>query len=110
MKGMTLQNPDHRQAESFPCPISRNGIQRVLRTGRLESAGTPEHRGDHESVPVDEPQTKMPHLNLTLDTADVRVAVRPPTLASVLRAVEQSLLVLETRAAHGREPTLDALV
>jgi hypothetical protein len=108
MEGMTLQKTDHRQTESLPCAVSRNGIQRVLRTGRLKSADTPEHRGNHETVPVDEPHTEMPHLNLTWDAEDDRGAAKSPTPVSVLREVEPSLLAWEIRVEPGREPNLGA--
>lgn len=111
MEGMTLQKTDHRQTESLPCAISRNGIQCVLRTGRLKSADAPEHRGNHETVPVDEPHTEMPHLKPTYGAVAGRAAARPPMPVLVLRAVERSLLALETREEPGREsnPCVPAL-
>lgn len=53
---------------------------------------------------MNEPHTEMPHLNLTWDAEDGRGSTRSPTPVSVLREVEPSLLVLETREEPDQEP------
>lgn len=58
---MTLEQTNEHQSPSTQDPVSSDRVQRILRTGRVESTGQPQPRRNRVAIGTNEPQTQVPH-------------------------------------------------
>jgi hypothetical protein len=110
MEGMAFHQPDECQADTLHRAVSSHCIQGVPGTGRFKPASRAEQGGNHEAVPMNDPQTQLLHFNQTLAESGEFAAMTCPTSVSSPRVPVPAIRVWGIQEWPGRESSPGAAV